>query len=209
MGFPCDFGAVTPTLGPFAGRALQLLDLGRLPFRQFVNQLEDCLLPGDANLNKLHNENDFIARQKKRLSLAGRKAVQLLATGNKFRNRGGEKVFHLSRRISGAWSTDDSSVFSTVVRWHEHPLPRRPTRRKISRASSKRRSRSRLDRPIPLKLRLNGAPGFTGRGKNANTAAQGYSAVAGSMTARTCEMRLAGKPPCCACCRTVSSSGAI
>jgi hypothetical protein len=34
------------------------------------------------------------------------------------------------------------------------------------------------------------------------------SAVVGSMTARTSEIRFAGKPPCCACMRTISSLGA-
>jgi hypothetical protein len=84
VGRPLLFGAVTPTLRPVVGRALQLLDLGRLPFRQFVNQLQDCLLSGDANLNKFHNGHDFNAGEKKRLSLAGRKLVQLWPTGNKF-----------------------------------------------------------------------------------------------------------------------------
>lgn len=77
MGVPGCFGAVTPPLSPFEGRALQLLDLIRLPFRHFVNQLEHCLLPGDANLYEFHNGNDFIVPQKKRLSLAGRKPLQL------------------------------------------------------------------------------------------------------------------------------------
>lgn len=36
-----------------------------------------------------------------------------------------------------------------------------------------------------------------------------HSAVVGSMTVLICEMRLAGNPPCCACWRTVSSSGAM
>jgi len=35
-----------------------------------------------------------------------------------------------------------------------------------------------------------------------------YSAVVGSISDRICEIRLAGKPPCWACSRTVSSSGA-
>ena len=36
----------------------------------------------------------------------------------------------------------------------------------------------------------------------------GYSAVVGSITDRIREIRLAGKPPCWACLRTASSSGA-
>lgn len=36
-----------------------------------------------------------------------------------------------------------------------------------------------------------------------------YSDVVGSMTARTCEMRLAGNPPCFACSRTMSAFGAM
>src|SRR6478735_5199014 len=36
-----------------------------------------------------------------------------------------------------------------------------------------------------------------------------YSEVVGSMIARTCEIRLAGKPPISACLRTVASSGAM
>jgi len=36
-----------------------------------------------------------------------------------------------------------------------------------------------------------------------------YSAVVGSITNRIREIRLAGNPPCCACLRTVSSSGEI
>jgi len=63
--FTVCFGAVTPTLGPCVGRALQLLDLVGLPFRHFVNELKDCLLPRNANLNKFHNGNDFIASPKR------------------------------------------------------------------------------------------------------------------------------------------------
>jgi hypothetical protein len=36
-----------------------------------------------------------------------------------------------------------------------------------------------------------------------------YSAVVGSITDRTCEIRLAGNPPCWACLRTASSLGAM
>jgi len=36
-----------------------------------------------------------------------------------------------------------------------------------------------------------------------------YSEVVGSMIVRTCATLLAGKPPFCACVRTVSSSGAM
>ena len=77
MRFPVTFGAVTPPLCPLEGGAFQLLNLVRLLLREFVNQLEDCLLSGDANLYEFHNGNDFSVLQKKWLSLAGRKPLQL------------------------------------------------------------------------------------------------------------------------------------
>jgi len=54
-----SLGPLFLTLASCVGRALELLDLVRLPFRQFVNQIHDCLLSCNANLYKLHHVNDF------------------------------------------------------------------------------------------------------------------------------------------------------
>lgn len=42
-------------LASCVGIALHLLDLIRLPFRHFLNKIQNRLLPGDANLYKLHH----------------------------------------------------------------------------------------------------------------------------------------------------------
>jgi len=99
--FPAYFGPLTPAVRVCVRGALQLLDLVGLPLCKFVDELQDRLLRGNANLYKLHNENNFSAGRKKRISLAGSKGLQLWPTGSKFRNRDGAKVFDLSRMHSG------------------------------------------------------------------------------------------------------------